>query len=55
MIAVSGKPAMTKVIVFDAYGTLFDIRSVLARCEEVFPGHGSDLTTLWRTKQLEYT
>ncbi len=46
---------MIKALVFDAYGTLFDVRSVLSRCEEVFPGHGSDLTGLWRTKQLEYT
>jgi 2-haloacid dehalogenase len=46
---------MIKALVFDAYGTLFDVRSVLSRCEEVFPGHGSALTGLWRTKQLEYT
>jgi 2-haloacid dehalogenase len=46
---------MIKALVFDAYGTLFDVRSVSSRCEEVFPGHGSHLTTLWRTKQLEYT
>jgi len=46
---------MIQALVFDAYGTLFDVRSVLARCEEVFPGHGANLTTLWRTKQLEYT
>ena len=46
---------MVKALVFDAYGTLFDVRSVLSRCEEVFPGHGADLTGLWRTKQLEYT
>ena len=46
---------MINALVFDAYGTLFDVRSVLSRCEEVFPGHGSDLTGLWRTKQLEYT
>jgi 2-haloacid dehalogenase len=44
-----------KAFVFDAYGTLFDVRSVLARCDEVFPGHGDELTTLWRTRQLEYT
>jgi 2-haloacid dehalogenase len=49
------EPKMVKALVFDAYGTLFDVRSVLARCEEVFPGHGANLTTLWRTKQLEYT
>ena len=35
---------MIKALVFDAYGTLFDVHSVMARCEEVFPGHGSDLT-----------
>ena len=46
---------MVKALVFDAYGTLFDVRSVLARCEEVVPGYGANLTTLWRTKQLEYT
>ncbi len=46
---------MIKALVFDAYGTLFDVRSVLGRCEEVFPGHGADLTSLWRSKQLEYT
>ena len=46
---------MVKALVFDAYGTLLDVRSVLSRCEEAFPGHGSDLTGLWRTKQLEYT
>jgi 2-haloacid dehalogenase len=49
------EPKMVKALVFDAYGTLFDVRSVLSRCEEVFPGHGSNLTGLWRTKQLEYT
>jgi 2-haloacid dehalogenase len=46
---------MLKALVFDAYGTLFDVRSVQGRCEVVFPGHGSDLTAVWRTKQLEYT
>lgn len=44
-----------KALVFDAYGTLFDVRSVQGRCEDVFPDHGSDLTTLWRTTQLQYT
>jgi 2-haloacid dehalogenase len=44
-----------KAIAFDAYGTLFDVRSVLTRCEETFPGYGATLTTLWRLKQLEYS
>jgi len=46
---------MVKALVFDAYGTLFDVRSVENQCEEAFPGHGPALTALWRTKQLEYT
>jgi FMN phosphatase YigB (HAD superfamily) len=46
---------MVKALVFDAYGTLFDVRSVAGRCEELFPGYGSELTAFWRTKQLEYT
>jgi 2-haloacid dehalogenase len=46
---------MVKALVFDAYGTLFDVRSVGSRCEETFPGHGPAVTALWRTKQLEYT
>ena len=40
---------------FDAYGTLFDVHSVAARCESCFPGKGAQLSQLWRAKQLEYT
>ena len=42
-------------IVFDAYGTLYDVHSVVQRCESFFPGTGARLSQLWRTKQLEYT
>ena len=42
-------------IVFDAYGTLYDVHSVAQRCESFFPGAGARLSQLWRTKQLEYT
>ena len=42
-------------LVFDAYGTLFDVHAVVARAEELLPGHGAMLSRLWRTKQLEYT
>ena len=31
------------------------MHSVKDPCEELFPGHGAQLTILWRTKQLEYT
>ena len=44
-----------KALVFDAYGTLFDVHSVIALCEELWPGKGAALSQLWRTKQLEYT
>jgi 2-haloacid dehalogenase len=42
-------------LVFDAYGTLYDVTSVGATCEARFPGHGRALTELWRQKQLEYS
>lgn len=42
-------------LVFDAYGTLFDVHSVVRTAEQLFPGHGKPLSKLWRTKQLEYT
>ena len=44
-----------KAIVFDAYGTLYDIQSVAATTEEAFPGYGDIITQIWRIKQLEYT
>ena len=42
-------------LVFDAYGTLFNVHSVIDKCEELFPGKGPALSQLWRSKQLEYT
>ena len=42
-------------VVFDAYGTLFDVLSVVARADEKIPGDLRTLSTLWRQKQLEYT
>ena len=47
--------ARPEAFVFDAYGTLFDVHSVSARCESCFPGKGAQLSQLWRAKQLEYT
>lgn len=44
-----------EAVVFDAYGTLFDVHSVIRRCEQLFPGRGESLSRLWRSKQLEYT
>ena len=44
-----------QAVVFDAYGTLYDIQSVAAVTEEAFPGYGEIITQIWRIKQLEYT
>jgi 2-haloacid dehalogenase len=44
-----------EAFVFDAYGTLYDVHSVAARCESNWPGKGTQLSVLWRAKQLEYT
>ncbi len=44
-----------QALVFDAYGTLFDVHSVIALCDEVFPNQGTRVSQLWRAKQLEYT
>jgi 2-haloacid dehalogenase len=47
--------ARPAALVFDAYGTLFDVHSVTATAESLWPGKGAALSQLWRTKQLEYT
>lgn len=44
-----------QALVFDAYGTLFDVHSVTRRADALFPGRGAALSAAWRTKQLEYT
>jgi 2-haloacid dehalogenase len=44
-----------KAVVFDAYGTLFDVHSVACLAEQLFPGRGEALSLLWRQKQLEYS
>lgn len=42
-------------ILFDAYGTLFDVYSIGALADELFPGAGGDLAALWRERQVDYT
>jgi len=44
-----------KAVVFDAYGTLYDIQSVADITDKKFPGYGELITQIWRIKQLEYT
>jgi len=44
-----------QAIAFDAYGTLFDVYSISALAEKLFPQKGVALADLWRGKQIEYT
>ncbi|HEX2544801.1 MAG TPA: haloacid dehalogenase type II [Ramlibacter sp.] len=44
-----------RAVLFDAYGTLFDVYSVALTAEQLFPGQGQALSVLWRDKQIEYT
>lgn len=44
-----------KAVLFDAFGTLFDVYSVSHVAEQLFPGRGEKLSLLWRDKQIEYT
>jgi 2-haloacid dehalogenase len=44
-----------KAVVFDAYGTLYDVQSVANVTEQAFPGYGEIITQIWRIKQLEYS
>lgn len=44
-----------QAIIFDAYGTLFDVYSISVVAEKRYPGKGELLATTWRDKQIEYT
>jgi len=46
---------MIRLVVFDAYGTLFDVYSISNLAESLFPGQGQALSVLWRDKQIEYS
>lgn len=48
-------PMAIQAIVFDAYGTLFDVYSISQIAEKHFPGNGEALARLWRDKQIEYS
>jgi 2-haloacid dehalogenase len=42
-------------LVFDAYGTLFDVHSIGRLAESLYPGSGLAISALWRDKQIEYS
>jgi 2-haloacid dehalogenase len=44
-----------RALVFDAYGTLYDVHSVRSLATELCGDKGELVTQLWRLKQLEYT
>ena len=44
-----------KVIIFDAYGTLFDVNSAAEKCKEKIGDRWESFANYWRTTQLEYT
>jgi 2-haloacid dehalogenase len=44
-----------RVVVFDAYGTLFDVHSAVMRHEAAIGPQARALSALWRAKQLEYS
>jgi 2-haloacid dehalogenase len=48
-------PSVPRAVLFDAYGTLFDVYSVSLLAEQLFPGFGERLSVLWRDKQIDYT
>jgi 2-haloacid dehalogenase len=51
--AAHGTPDEVGAVAFDAFA-LFDARPVFQACETAAPGRGSELATVWRTRQFEY-
>ena len=45
----------TKSVVFDAYGTLFDVNSAAEKCKDKIGDKWEEFANFWRTTQLEYT
>ena len=44
-----------KAIIFDAYGTLFDVNSAAEKCKDKIGDKWERFANFWRTTQLEYT
>ena len=44
-----------RAVVFDAYGTLFDVYSIQTLADQFYPGKGAAISVMWRDKQIEYT
>src|SRR4028118_2264132 len=48
-------PPQAKAVVFDAYGTLFDVHSAVGRHAAQVGPDAARLSEIWRAKQLEYS
>jgi 2-haloacid dehalogenase len=55
MTPLSLTSSLPRAVLFDVYGTLFDVYSVSQRLDELFTGQGERVAALWRDKQIEYT
>jgi len=55
MNPVASSLARPKAVLFDAYGTLFDVHSVGQLAERFLPGQGAVLSQVWRDRQIEYS
>ncbi len=54
-MSTSHRPDSIRAVVFDAYGTLFDVYAISETAEQLFPGRGAELARVWRDKQVDYT
>lgn len=54
LLAAAGRAPKFKAVAFDAF-PIFDPRPIASLCEQLFPGHGTELVNLWRSRQFEYT
>ena len=52
--AVASSSSRVRAVLFDAF-PIFDPRPVFVLVEQLFPGHGAELSNEWRTRQFEYT
>ncbi len=55
MTASPALPSQARAVVFDAYGTLFDVHSAVARNSAAVGPEAARLSEIWRQKQLEYS
>jgi 2-haloacid dehalogenase len=46
---------VVRAVLFDLFGTLLDVHAVARRAEQIFPGEGVKVSSLWRDKQIEYS